>query len=597
MYSTLRTFSQEIIQKNILFDYDQSDISEESRMAINEIYDKIEGASEYSISIIGHTDQDGGELYNLELSKQRAISVQNQLLDLGISKKDISIDFKGEQILLSEAQKLKAKNRRVELSATIYNYSSVNDFVEQIQKDQVHRIKINNKEEVKYNLPHGTSVSIPANAFCYADGTAAQDGEIQINIKEVFSYVDMVDNFLFTQTSDQMLETGGMIYIEAMQDDQILQLKDGASIELKFPPQKLKKGMELFVAAEDEGDILWEATGMDVTNELEKDDLFLQVDLSPILNFKSNLDEISIQTTEEMPPYPISLRKPNPPFKGNYTPEKFEIAQKKYLEAKERYDNNQKGLSEKREAWIKEVYKRREILAAHREYEITSRIQGRLFRAIEHVRNNQDKISHHKLINGTFAFLQRQIGRIKYDKAHYAKLVYGNSLQDALKYTNLEFPLYHHKIFASFCGDFNSKLNEVNTSIAEKKYEMGYIDKDILSRYVLNTPTLGWINCDRFIQLPEASKTNLEFVNNDMDIEYYLIFKNIQSLLRPKRLKNKIAFSNIPKNENVRLVAIKTKNNKAFAASIDMNSSSKNKLKFDFKETKIQGIKKLLSTS
>ncbi len=77
----------------------------------------IEIADKSGVIIVGHTDSDGDEASNLELSKKRATSVKNALSsDFGIDASRMETDGKGEsqpEVPNKDAIS-KAKNRRVE---------------------------------------------------------------------------------------------------------------------------------------------------------------------------------------------------------------------------------------------------------------------------------------------------------------------------------------------------------------------------------------------------------------------------------------------------------------------------------------------------
>ena len=69
------------------------------------------------IKIAGHTDNIGSEKYNLELSKKRAKSVYNKLLEFGVSKEQLSyIGFGFSQPVDNNKTDLgRSKNRRTEI--------------------------------------------------------------------------------------------------------------------------------------------------------------------------------------------------------------------------------------------------------------------------------------------------------------------------------------------------------------------------------------------------------------------------------------------------------------------------------------------------
>ena len=69
------------------------------------------------MKIVGHTDSDGDEKSNLDLSKRRAASVKNVLSkDFGIAMARMGTDGKGESEPVSpnSTPEGKANNRRVE---------------------------------------------------------------------------------------------------------------------------------------------------------------------------------------------------------------------------------------------------------------------------------------------------------------------------------------------------------------------------------------------------------------------------------------------------------------------------------------------------
>ena len=84
------------LASNILFDKGSAVLKEESKTALKEAFEEYIGAlmgnSQIKphldkIIIEGHTDSDGGYLYNLDLSQKRAFAVMNYLLTLDIAKR------------------------------------------------------------------------------------------------------------------------------------------------------------------------------------------------------------------------------------------------------------------------------------------------------------------------------------------------------------------------------------------------------------------------------------------------------------------------------------------------------------------------------
>jgi outer membrane protein OmpA-like peptidoglycan-associated protein len=105
--------------ENIFFDFDKFDIKPESTNNLDIIADYLKKNPEAKFKISGHTDHYGTELYNMDLSKNRAVSVQNYLVNKGVSKAQLSIEYYGEQMQITvetEDDDIRHLNRRVEFS-------------------------------------------------------------------------------------------------------------------------------------------------------------------------------------------------------------------------------------------------------------------------------------------------------------------------------------------------------------------------------------------------------------------------------------------------------------------------------------------------
>lgn len=100
----------------IYFDVNSSRIKPESWSILNNAAQAIKSISG-TISIVGHTDGDGSDEANLTLSKNRAESVKNALVnEFGIDASRLQTDGKGESQPIDSNQTTsgKAQNRRVE---------------------------------------------------------------------------------------------------------------------------------------------------------------------------------------------------------------------------------------------------------------------------------------------------------------------------------------------------------------------------------------------------------------------------------------------------------------------------------------------------
>lgn len=101
----------------ILFDVNSATIKPESYGVLKEIADVLNKFPDIKVQINGHTDSDGNDGANLDLSKRRAIAVQEALASLfTIDHSRMTANGKGEQepIADNKTKEGKAQNRRVE---------------------------------------------------------------------------------------------------------------------------------------------------------------------------------------------------------------------------------------------------------------------------------------------------------------------------------------------------------------------------------------------------------------------------------------------------------------------------------------------------
>jgi len=106
-----------LVSYGIYFDVNKDVVKSESYGTIKEISKVLTDNPNVKIKIVGHTDSDGDDKSNLDLSKRRAASVKNVLVkEFGIDASRIETDGKGEgePVAKNDSVVNKALNRRVE---------------------------------------------------------------------------------------------------------------------------------------------------------------------------------------------------------------------------------------------------------------------------------------------------------------------------------------------------------------------------------------------------------------------------------------------------------------------------------------------------
>lgn len=105
------------VTRGILFDVNSDKIKPESYGVLKDIASVLNENPDVKVKIVGHTDADGKDADNLELSKNRAISVKNALAnEFKIDAGRMETDGKGESQPAdkNDSPVAKANNRRVE---------------------------------------------------------------------------------------------------------------------------------------------------------------------------------------------------------------------------------------------------------------------------------------------------------------------------------------------------------------------------------------------------------------------------------------------------------------------------------------------------
>jgi outer membrane protein OmpA-like peptidoglycan-associated protein len=106
-----------LVTYGIYFDVNKDVVKPESYGTLKAIADVLKENADVRIRIVGHTDSDGADAANLDLSKRRAESVKGELAKtFGIDAGRMETDGKGETqpVAANDNQTNKALNRRVE---------------------------------------------------------------------------------------------------------------------------------------------------------------------------------------------------------------------------------------------------------------------------------------------------------------------------------------------------------------------------------------------------------------------------------------------------------------------------------------------------
>lgn len=192
---------------------------------------------------------------NASLLPAQAITTEDKLVTLiirkpekNIEKNKISNDVKEKP---TDEKLLPPNNKSLAITKEEIKHDNAGVFKKfnaDISKQAEYFI-INTSSDTTLTCKEGTTVFIPANTFQTLGGGTV-NGPVTIAVKEFYSVADIISNNLATTSNGKQLITGGMLNVSAIANDQPLQIKQGAFIDLKMPTRVFSSDMQLFTGVE-----------------------------------------------------------------------------------------------------------------------------------------------------------------------------------------------------------------------------------------------------------------------------------------------------------------------------------------------------------
>lgn len=112
--------------------------------------------------------------------------------------------------------------------------------------------------DTTFACKEGTVIRVKHSSFVLVSDQTEVKGAITFQIKEFYKISDLLSARLSTHANDHILETGGMLFIQATADGQLCKLKDNSTIEISFPFTEKKENMLLFTGSWVNQKINWE---------------------------------------------------------------------------------------------------------------------------------------------------------------------------------------------------------------------------------------------------------------------------------------------------------------------------------------------------
>jgi OmpA family len=576
------------LTQNVYFEYDKAIVTHDNFKTLNALFDSLNTFSTYQIRIQGNTDADGSDAYNKKLSASRIEAVKQFLTAKGISPNAFV-----ENLALGESKPIaenvtdggKQKNRRVDIHVTYKRKGeeSIATLFNQLG-NSTQNFNITAGRDTLLMGKKGTLLLIPADAFGDLNGQ-----KVTLKMKESLTMSDFLKDNLTSMSDGKILESGGMLYLEAEANGQQIALKN--EISIKIPNEKPLNGMQYFTGQRDvqTQQINWQTASNNVITA-SKDEKFPMVEYprppiypsTRIDDYKFMLSNIekdcACQGVALLEKYTYQPPTPSRPKLTVKTPSVSEpknvgFWQKigsifKKEEAPKTMVQQSQQPTPQASVYVPEpevryriatnlspICKKMAILALeHKVYEENWQLVHRLFRG-EYYRKTRTWSVEDMKENLNFA-IEHEERELPKKMAAYDKQMEGYKKQ-------LE-------VYKKLMAERNEAYNRaVANKIASGKAGLGD-----LTYYAFNTRQLGFINCDRFYNYPSDQIITMPInVRDEPNLDVKLVFKNQKSILTPSHVNGTIQFERIPRDQEVVVVAFKMQHGQPYMAMQDIKTS------------------------
>jgi hypothetical protein len=519
---------------------------------------------DYEITIEGHTDSRGDLAYNKNLSFNRASAVKQFLIKNGVKEKLISFAYKGEldPEKPNTNDKNRTLNRRVEVTLTTYQFNNIGELEEALNPHKSSSYTFNPSEETIIEGKKGVKILLPANTFAYEDGTLV-DEDVNFELTEALSYADFISSGLLTKSADNLLESGGMIKVEATTvSGKPVKIQEGKDMIIAIPNTNRQDNMDVFTSTAGDD---WTTTNQPITTNVK----FYKSKPFPVM---SNKNIPLPKFHKNMKDKPVA---PNPP---NMCRIPYEPKQESYI----RHIPWYKFGKEKRRAKQEAAYAKA-IDRYHKRLERYERNQANYKK--KRIAYNKALDVYHVALDcwedKNEAALRKFKRTPEYRKAakkHHA--IYQNNLQNYKQEVKL----------------WRENRKKEATAQGVEMDKMGMTNKEALNSYVFAFNQLSWINVDRFYHMKPEDKQMIVMETDEIKEEKVMIlFKNIGSMLSmyPDKIRNEYRQAGFPKNEEAVIFAYKVEEGKPMICYREIDGSTNYHL--DYMETTFAEIKAILN--
>lgn len=606
------SYGQKQFSDLLFYDVDDFELSTENSSILDSLVSRFYSYHDYNIEIIGHADAQGSEGYNKKIAAKRAAGVEHYLTAAGVPSYKIKVNSKGSTTPLDKAKctKTNGGDRRVEVRSYATVFSNVDALLDQLGPE-MQSVTIDNSIDNSFTLKGGTELFVPAHSLVYADGSGDANELVTISLKESYDVIDFVTEDLHTKTANEILQTGGMIFINAKAGGKQLGVKTGQKIDIKFPEKKIAEDMALYDAVETDEGIHWTLAegkiALESTHEAKA-----ELDITALLEMSIEspvMPKIEFGTMPKIPIVPANPTKPIKPVEPkknerNYAAKlasykkSHKLYQKRfsiYEDLKLNYDTVKPRAVTELRMWELEVEER---MTKIKEYEREMKdftCDTKLFNAITYVQENYGSIPSDELFK---TFKEMMYSDLIHENAKDPyEVAFGSFKKQVIKNKKIKGNYLNYNSY-SRKSNFNVKvkpiINQIESQDIDEKLALTRtISKGDLDRYMFSVGSFGYHNVDKPIDYAPEELLELAISDGEEGTKYYVVLKDAQSVLAPQYGKGNYVLEGLPKNHDVMIVGVKLVDSIPHMAVTDVNTGNNNQfaLNMNFQETNLNNIR------
>ncbi|MGK0366594.1 MAG: hypothetical protein ACI85O_003669 [Saprospiraceae bacterium] len=574
-------FAQSDQEKHsIYFASAEYSLDENSELTLKELSQQLTEYADYSIDIQAHTDDQGDTEYNKLLANKRANAVQNFLLAQDITVDNLTASAFGEDNPKFDNKEETGRrlNRRVDIYVKTLDSADFTEIQKQWQKYLEQSFSIDGQKRTQVFGKDGTKLWLEANTFIYKNGEIPT-GEIDLRLTECYSFGNMLLADLTTMSGDKLLQTGGMMKIEAFANGEELVIAEGKSVQVAAPTKAFDKDMQLFYGKEHpENDRLedWQLADNRISASIQNDFSATRDRNSPYMGPKRPGQPTAIIYTIDSTFMP---KKPIKPETKRFRPVAFPDTISVYTQKRKGSIFTSKSkLEEERTAKINKIMTRYEKRLARLEYNKEAYAKSL-------IKFEKNVLAYPKKLAEWDKEVKVKEARF-YSSENYKSLTLARGKwyeKDLARYKKAR--AEHKEMRKKRAEDFEREL--------ERK---GGITADAMNYYFFQINQSGWINCDKFSGNPDRELLVVNENSKTKESAVYAVFTASNSIIRLNRNElGEINKQSFPRGEKVMIVGWQVKDGQPMMAKTETVIGNKNSVNLNYRKVRLQELRETLA--